>query len=103
MNPPSLDSLILWGIPLLGLVDAIEALIKWAWPGYIEKVVKLVGGVLLAVGAFFVMTLDHWLGLYPDLAMWGPVVLWTLVMFLARLGFYGVSLVARKVRRMLVD
>jgi len=68
---PELADLVLWGIPLVGLVSAVVSLIKWIWEGYNEKVVTIIGAVLTGLGAIFIFSLADLLVLLPALEVWG--------------------------------
>ena len=85
---PDLSELILWGIPLVGLVSALVSLIKWLWTGYNEKVVTIVGAMLTGLGALFIFSLADLLLLFPALEIWGPRVLWALTLMLVYTGHY---------------
>lgn len=85
---PNLDDLILWGIPLVGLVSALVSLIKWLWTGYNEKVVTIIGAVLTGLGALFIFSLPDLLVMFPGLEVWGPRVLWALTAMLIYTGHY---------------
>jgi len=88
MSVPDFGSLLLWGIPLLGLANAISLLVAWVFPYLAEKYTKLIGGVFFAVFLLFTLTLEHWMGLWPDLAVWGPAALWSFTGFLMYMDFY---------------
>lgn len=85
---PDLSELILWGIPLVGLVSALVSLIKWLWTGYNEKAVTLIGAVLTGLGAIFIFSLADLLVMFPDLEVWGPRVLWAITAMLIYTGHY---------------
>jgi len=85
---PELADLVLWGIPLVGLVSAVVSLIKWIWDGYNEKVVTLIGAVLTGLGAIFIFSLADLLVLLPALEVWGPRVLWAITAMLIYTGHY---------------
>lgn len=85
---PNLADLVLWGIPLVGLVSALVSLIKWIWEGYNEKVVTLIGAVLTGLGAIFIFSLADLLVMFPGLEVWGPRILWALTLMLIYTGHY---------------
>jgi len=85
---PDLSELILWGIPLVGLVSAVVSLIKWIWDGYNEKVVTIIGAVLTGLGAIFIFSLADLLVMFPGLEVWGPRVLWAITAMLIYTGHY---------------
>jgi len=85
---PNLSDLVLWGVPLIGLVAAIVSLLKWLVPALDEKIVKLIGAALTALGAMFIFSLDDMLLLWPWLEVWGQRVLWALTLFLMYTGHY---------------
>ena len=85
---PDLSELILWGIPLVGLVSALVSLIKWLWTGYNEKVVTVIGALLTGLGAIFIFSLADLLVMFPGLEVWGPRVLWAITAMLIYTGHY---------------
>ena len=85
---PDVADLVLWGIPLVGLVSALVSLLKWLWTGYNEKVVTIIGAVLTGLGALFIFSLADLLVLLPWLEVWGPRVLWALTAMLIYTGHY---------------
>lgn len=88
---PSLNDLILWGVPLVGFVGAITAFIRWVFPGIAEQVVTSIGAVLVAFLSFFTMNLETFLSMWPGLATWGPSILWSLCVMLMYTGHYPLS------------
>lgn len=85
---PDFGNLLLWGVPILGLANAFGLLLAWAIPALGEKYVKLYSGLLFALLAFAVMTLEYWVGMWPPLEQWGPAALWAFTAFLMFMGFY---------------
>jgi len=88
MTVPDFGALFLWGIPLLGLANAISVLIAWALPALADRFVKLIGGIFFALALLFVFTMDYWVGLCPGILTWGPAGLWAFTGFLMFMDFY---------------
>lgn len=88
MTVPDFGALFLWGIPLLGLANAISVLIAWAFPALADRFVKLFGGLFFGLALLFVFTMDHWAALWPGILVWGPAGLWAFTGFLMFMDFY---------------
>ena len=91
---PNLNDLLLWGVPLAGLV---LALVKFALDmGLPQKWVKHVRGLLFALG-FVVISLVPQLGeQWPPLATYGPLALYALVIYLWAAGYYQIQVAAQQ-------
>ena len=80
--------LILWGIPVIGLVGGIVAFIEYIAGGLGDKLKNIIGGALFAGGVFLVMSMDDVLVLWPWFGVWGQRVLWTITGLLFYTGHY---------------
>jgi len=88
MQIPGIDELFLWGIPLLGLVDAIVQFVEWVVGELDEKIRRILGGVLIACGAMLIFALPDLLELYPWLDTWGKYIIWSITIGLMYMGFF---------------
>jgi len=86
-----MNDLLLWGVPLMGFVGAVTALIRWGFPAISEKVITIIGAVLVSLLSFFTMNIEMFLELWPGLATWGPSILWSLCVLLMYTGHYPLS------------
>lgn len=95
-----LNALVLWGVPLLGLVGGILSLLKWALPSSLpEKVVKLVGFALIAGGVMAISAVPEFEAAYPVVALWVQRGLWALAAGLIYTGdFPGLPTVKRALK-----
>jgi len=85
---PNFEELVLWGVPLLGLVGGVMAFLRWAVPTLDEKLDKVIGGLLVAIGVFFISALPDLVVTYPWLEVWGSRVLWAITGMLFYTGHY---------------
>ena len=78
----NIGELVLWGVPLLGIVGALVAYIKEIVPNMNQKLLQAIGGVMVAGGVFLAMSMGDITVLYPAFEVWGARVLWMVVGYL---------------------
>ena len=97
----NLNDILLWGVPLVGIVNGLMNFLRWAWKGIPSQVDKIIGGLFTAGGFLLVKFLPELIGQYPMLNEYGQWVLWALVAFLVYTGhFPGVAQLKRAARKL---
>lgn len=93
-----MSDLILWGVPLTGLIVALMKLA--ADLGLPPGAAKHVQGLLFALGYIFITALPDLESTYPLLAQYGPLVLGAVVAYLIASGYYEIqSQIRRAMKR----
>lgn len=88
---PNLSSLLLWGLPLLAVAEAIIAFALWLWPTMGGKIPRILRGVLMAAGFLLITYMNQLVAAWPALGVYGPGVIWAVAAFLIFAGFLKIE------------